>query len=104
MADAEWVDNLKMIALRAVEAGDPCDIVPGTVAAAAPLAVQISQKTTVAGSQLLVPRHLTDHQVEMSIPEVGTVQVMVKNALREGDKVLLIQKRGAQQYLVIDRW
>lgn len=104
MADAEWVDNLKQIALKAVEAGDPCDIVPGNVVTAVPLAVRISQKTIVDGNQLLVPQYLTDHQVEMSIPEVGTVPVVVKSGLKAGDKVLLIQKRGAQQYLVVDRW
>lgn len=104
MADAEWVENLKWIALKAVEAGDPCDIVPGTVLTADPLSVQISQKTTVAGSQLLVPEHLTDHRVEMSIPGVGTVPVTVKSGLKAGDKALLIQKRGAQQYLVAGRW
>ena len=31
MADAEWIDNMRKIVLQAVEAGDPCDIVSGTV-------------------------------------------------------------------------
>ncbi len=104
MAEAEWIDNLKQIALKAVEAGDPCDILPGTVLTASPPSVQIGQKTTVAGGQLLVPQHLTDYQVPMVIPELGTVTVTVNNALKVGDKVLLVQKRGGQQYLVIDRW
>ena len=31
------------------------------------------------------------------------LRVTVKNALKGGEAVILVQKRGAQQYLVIDR-
>lgn len=40
----------------------------------------------------------------MVIPGIGTAGVTIKNALKAGDKVLLIQERGAQHYLVVDRW
>lgn len=102
--DNEWIGNISQIALRAVEAGRPCDILRGTVAGVSPLAVRIDQKTTVAGTQLLIPQHLTDHAEQMAIPEVGEVSVTVKNGLKTGEQVLLIQKRGAQQYLIIDRY
>lgn len=48
--------------------------------------------------------YLTDHVEQMSIPGVGDVAVTVKNALKGGEAVILVQKRGAQQYLVIDRY
>ena len=51
-----------------------------------------------------IPRYLTDHVEQMSIPGVGDVAVAVKNALKAGEAVILVQKRGAQQYLVIDRY
>ena len=41
---------------------------------------------------------------QMSIPGVGDVAVTVKNALKGGEAVILVQKRGAQQYLVVDRY
>lgn len=104
MVDTEWVENLKRIVLQAVEAGDPCDVIPGVVTGVVPMTVQIDQKTTVSGGQLLIPAHLTDRTVEMSIPELGEVSVVVKNSLKAGENVLLLQKRGGQQYLVIDRW
>ncbi len=104
MADAQWIENMKRIMTQAVEAGDPCDIIPGTVVSASPPAVQIDQKTTVKGSQLLVPKRLTDHTETMVIPEVGEVAVTVKSGLKTGEQVLLLQKKGGQQFLVLDRW
>lgn len=104
MADAAWVENMKRIVLKAIEEGDPCDIVPGTVTRVSPFAVQIDQKTTLSESQLLMPEHLTDHVELMSIPGIGEVSVTVKGGLRLGQRVLMIQKRGGQQYAIIGRW
>lgn len=49
-------------------------------------------------------QYLTDHIQTMNIPGMGEVNVSVKNGLAAGDEVLLIQKRGGQRYLVVDRW
>ena len=102
--DNVWIENMRQISMQAVEAGRPCDVTQGTVVSTTPLAVQIDQKITVTASQLLIPRYLTDHVEQMSIPGVGDVAVTVKNALKGGEAVILVQKRGAQQYLVIDRY
>lgn len=102
--DNAWIENIRQIAMQAMEAGRPCDVILGTVASAAPLSVQIDQKNTIARNHLLVPRYLTDHAEQMSIPGVGNVSVTVKNALKNGESVILVQKRGAQQYLVVDRY
>ena len=102
--DNVWIENMRQISMQAVEAGRPCDVMQGTVVSATPLAVQIDQKTTVTGIRLLVPRYLTDHAQQMSIPGVGIVSAAIKNALKAGDTVILVQKRGAQQYLVVDRY
>lgn len=104
MADSIWIDNIKRIVLQAMEAGDPCDIIPGTIVSAAPLAVQIDQKTIVKGGQVLVSKQLTDHTETMVIPELGEVAVTVKGGLMPGEQVLLLQKKGGQQYLILDRW
>lgn len=104
MADSIWIENMKRIVLQAVEAGDPCDVIPGNVVSVSPVAVQIDQKTTLKGSQVLIPKRLTDHTETMVIPEVGEAVVMVKSGLKAGEQVLLLQKRGGQQYLILDRW
>lgn len=104
MANTEWIENMKKIVLQAMEAGDPCDVIPGVVTGEAPLTVQIDQKTILFNSQLLVPKRLTDHTETMVLPEAGEVNVTVKGELKAGEKVLMIQKKGGQQYLIIDRW
>jgi len=102
--DNDWIENLRNISRQAEEAAKPCSVLLGTVTGTSPVAVQIDQKITATASQLLIPRYLTDHVEQMSIPGVGDVAVAVKNALKAGDAVILVQKRGAQQYLVIDRY
>lgn len=104
MADTEWIDNIRRIVLRAMEAENPCDVILGSVTKAAPLEIQISDKAVLNASQILIPQSMTDHTQEMSIPGVGTVNVMVKNALKAEEQVLLMQKRGGQLYVVLDRW
>ena len=102
--DNEWIENLRNISRQAEEAAKPCNVLTGTVTGTPPVAVQIDQKITVTGSQLLIPWNLTDHVEQMSIPGVGDVAVTVKNALKGGESVILVQKRGAQQYLVVERY
>ncbi len=84
--------------------GKPCDVILGTIASVSPMRVQIDQKTSLTGAQLIVPRYLTDHTEKMSIPGLGSVSVLIENALKAGDQVILLQKRGAQQYLIVDRY
>lgn len=104
MADNDWIMNLRRIVLQAIEAENPCDILPGIVTKNAPLEIQIDQRNILNAEQILVPEAMTDHIQEMVIPGIGTVRATIKNALKAGDKVLLIQERGAQHYLVVDRW
>ena len=104
MADAAWIENMKSIVLKAVEEGDPCDVILGTVTKDSPVTVQIDQKTTLLETQIIVPEHLTEHAEQMSIPGVGEVSVTVKGGLKSGQRILLLQKRGAQQYVAVGRW
>lgn len=103
MPDAEWIENLARIARQSVNAEGPCDVINGTVVGTSPLQVQIDQKLTLTGQQLICPQSLTDHNLFMSIPELGEVSVTIKNGLKQGEGVLLLQKRGGQQYVILDR-
>lgn len=103
MADTAWIDNMRQIMMKAVDAGEPCDILQGEVISNAPLAVRLNQKITLSGPQLLLPQYLTDHAVKMDIPGIGSVTVTVKGALKAGEVVFMLQKRGGQQYLIMAR-
>ena len=102
--DNGWIENMRQISMQAVEAGKHCDVILGTIASVSPMRVQIDQKTSLTGAQLIVPQYLTDHTEKMSIPGLGSVSVLIENALKTGDQVILLQKRGAQQYLIVDRY
>lgn len=102
MADTQWIENLRKIVLQSMEAGGPCDVLSGTVTA--DKKIQIDQKTLLSQGQFIVPEHLTDHEVQMIIPEMGETAVTVKQGLKAGQQVLLLQKRGGQQYVLIGRW
>lgn len=104
MPDNQWIDNMKRIMLQAVEAVIPVTFFPARWCRSPQPLCRIMQKTTVKGGQVLVPQRLTDHTETMVIPELGEVSVMVKSGLKPGEQVLLLQKKGGQQYLVLDRW
>ncbi|WP_186422806.1 DUF2577 domain-containing protein [Lacrimispora celerecrescens] len=104
MADVEWIENIKRIVIQAIEAGDPCDVIPGTVIKENLMEIQIDQKTILSNSQVILPKQFTDHAEVMNIPGIGEVSVTIKNGLKAGQKVLLLQKRGGQQYVVIGTW
>lgn len=104
MADVEWIENIKRIVIQAIEAGDPCDVIPGTVIKVNPVEIQIDQKTILSESQIILLKQFTDHTEEMDIPGIGQVAVTVKDGLKAGQKVLLLQKRGGQQYVVMGTW
>ncbi len=104
MADVEWIENIKRIVIQAMEAGDPCDVIPGTVVRENPVEIQLSDKIVLFDSQVLVPEQLKDHNQIMNIPGLGEVTVEVKGEVKMGKRVLLLQKRGGQQYVVIGTW
>ena len=103
MADTRWIENIKQIVLQSEEARGPCDVLTGIVESSSPLSVRIDQKLVLSGPQLLVAKRLTDYEVTMVLPEVGETAVPVKNGLKAGETVLLVQKRGGQEFAVIDR-
>ncbi|WP_143320918.1 DUF2577 domain-containing protein [Clostridium sp. HBUAS56010] len=104
MADVQWVENIKKIVVQAVEAQDPCDVITGTVLRNNPMEIQIGQKTVLFQSQIIIPKQFTDYTQIMSIPGIGEVSVLIKNGLKTGQKVLLLQKKGGQQFAVIGTW
>ena len=57
----------------------------------------------LSAGNLLVPEHLTDHTVQMDLPELGTASVLVHSGLKAGERVLLVQRRGGQQYAILGR-
>lgn len=123
------VELIKQAANEAVAAGQDCDFCYGTVTSASPLKILVEQKMTLTSAQLVLCRNVTDFTTSITagntknyyytgnkadggtapIPTtshvhgIGTISVTVHNALKSGDEVVLMRKKGGQKYLVLDR-
>ena len=133
MLDANnLLELIKRAAKEAVNAAQDSDFCYGTVITANPLKILVEQKMELTAAQLVLCRNVTNHTVTVTagntkdyyytedneddendgtapipttshVHAIGTVQMTVHNALKTGDKVVLIRKKGGQEYLVLDR-
>ena len=61
------IDIVKRAALDAISNEQMCDLRYGTVVSTNPLRIQISSQLTLPSSVLVVPKHLTNHQVSVTL-------------------------------------
>lgn len=118
------IEIIKIASREETENGQPTDLRTGTVVSVSPLKVQITNVFTVPESMLIVPRHLTDYTVDVTVDWdtentngedevhsftshkhniVGGKKIKVHNALKVGDKIALIRKKGGQSFYILDR-
>lgn len=102
----------------------PTDLRYGTVVSINPLSVRISAELTLPQSTLVVPQHLTNYTVGVSVNWTtenksggsgeasfsshnhsisGGKSITINNALKVGDKVALLRQEGGQSYFILDR-
>lgn len=118
MASSNFVQLIKRIAADAMEASKPCDYMVGTVTNEDPLRIRVSQNIELEEEFLHLSRNVTDfglrvtmeeqdvYHVTHSVPSLTWIdkqEVTIHNALKEGEKVLMLRKAGGQDYIVIDR-
>lgn len=130
MLDANnLVEIIKRAALDAAEAAQYCDFCYGTVTSENPLKILVEQKMELTAAQLVLCRNVTDHKTFVTVtvdgedwfteeksggggdaafashkhPIKGKKQIIINNALKAGEKVVLLRKKGGQEYLVLDR-
>lgn len=117
------VELIKTAALEAVDSTDPSAVIFGTVKSTEPLNIYVNQKLTLTEDFIILTRNVTDYEVEMDTElstsdatidledgdishshEIkGKFTYKVHNALKSGDKVIMIRQQGGQSYVVIDR-
>lgn len=125
MSDAlDFLNVIKKAAKDAVEASQPTDFCFGKVTSTSPLNIMVEQKLILTPAQLVLTRNVTDFKTKVTIDWntenqsggsgdsafashnhsiQGTKEITIHNSLAVGDKVVLLQKKGGQKYLVIDR-
>lgn len=130
----ELVRLVKQAAVEAVRADAPMAICYGTVLSPTPLKIQVDQKKILGAAQLILTDAVRDYNVEMSTIEgtgkslgphytedesggsgypafaahkhryQGRKKWRIHNALKKGEKVILLRCDGGQKYVVLDRW
>ena len=106
---------IKVAAVKAVDASQPCDFLFGKVTSTYPLKVFVEQKMTLTSAQLALSRNVTDYTVDVSVDWdtedsndhnheiVGDKKITIHNGLKIGDEVVLLKKKGGQKYLILDK-
>lgn len=106
------LDIIKRASLDAADNAQLCDLRFGTVVSVSPLKVQITSQFILPSSLLIVPQHLTDYSVNVSMnwttdDEAATLSgdktMTIHNGLRIGERVALLRKQGGQSYFILDR-
>ncbi len=120
-----FLETMKKASMDALEASQPADYCFGTVISISPLKIQVEQKLTLSAAQLVLTRNVTDFDIFITVHNwltekrsggsnsaayaahdhqlIGKKGITVHNALVVGDQVVLMKKKGGQQYLVLDR-
>ena len=117
------LEALKQNAIDAYRETNPASVIYGTVVSVEPLAVQISTKLTVPEEFLLLTRNVKKHKIKVDVEYEGIgkikienvqqtglrelaaeeIEVTVHNELEAGDRVILLQVQGGQEYVVLDK-
>lgn len=82
-------------------------VLEGMVASAAPLKIVLANdaKMVLGENSLIVPRHLTEYQLLVDVPDGGTgsKKITVRNSLKPGEAVYLLAFNKGKKYYVLDR-
>ena len=127
------LDIMKRASMDAMYNAQMCDLRYGKVVSTEPLKVQVTNLFTIPEALLIVPEHLKDHEVEVTIEweteedththsvsdtysgggsasknthkhDVnGKKKITIHNALKKDDKVALLRKTGGQSYFILGR-
>ena len=98
----DLLEVIKKTAVKAVEAGKPCDYYFGKVTSKSPLKISIEQKIILDNSQLILTRNVTNYKTKVTIDGEET-EITIQNALSVGEQVVLLRQKGGQKFLILDR-
>lgn len=120
----DFIKTFQEAAVKAVEAGKPTTVLFGTVTSVSPLTVYVDSKLIITEEFLKLARNVTDFDTEVTVDWLtenrgggsgdaafsshnhnitGRKPIRVHNALKAGEKVIMLRQAGGQTYVIIDR-
>ena len=94
---------IKRSALEAMEASQPVRIYYGSVIGTEPLRILVDQRLTLGAAQVVLTRNVTDYEVLVTKDDEDGTTVIVHNALKIGENVILCRQQGGQKFVVLER-
>ncbi|MBU5486463.1 DUF2577 domain-containing protein [Clostridium sp. MSJ-11] len=105
------IDVIKKAGVDAVGASNPVNIIFGEVLDDKNFKIKIDQKLILPKEFFIIPESLTRYEIDLghshSYSNGSTSKELNKIVIREGlkqrDRVLLLRVQGGQQYVVLDK-
>lgn len=105
------MDTIKRASIGAVGASNPVNIVFGEVIDVDIFKIKIDQKLILDKEFFIIPESLTRFEVDLTHNHSyanGTTgsslsKLVIREGLKQGDKVLLLRVQGGQQYIILDK-
>lgn len=123
---------IKQAGVEAMEARDPVNVLYGEVTSISPLEVNVDQRFTLTADFLVITERVTRYEVqkvidfqhthqyvdeweninEEMVSDVKTtdsaggtitLDIVIREGLELGDKVLLLRVQGGQKYVILDK-
>lgn len=110
---------IKKMALDAVEANKPMELVLGTVISISPIKISLSQLLLIGESFILNPEGLAGQELTISLDEQTItlkndedelkeytimpqdLKIKIKSQIKQDDKVFLLRLQGGQKYFIL---
>lgn len=119
----DLLEIFKKAAYQVNETSQPSDFCFGKVISVSPLKILVEQKMTLGSAQLVLTRNVTDYKTMVTFEWEtentamtsdsldlthnhalkGKKQIIIHNALKLGENVILLKQKGGQKYLILDR-
>ena len=117
---ANLTATLKQLVKETMDTFDLSDVISGAVTKINPLEVKIDPKLTLEEDFLILTNNVRDYTVDITVEDwqtefygsgeyrhnhavKGKKKITVHNALKVGDEVIMLQQKGGQMYVILDK-
>lgn len=105
------INIIKKAGIDAVGASNPVNIIFGEVLNVGDFKIKIDQKLILPKEFFIIPESLTRYEIDLShnhnytngSTSKGLDKIIIREGLKQGDKVLLLRVQGGQQYIILDK-